>query len=135
MVQVDLRKNVAEICDGTLKFKLANYEKVYKDFSKFFHEEELQRSLDQKADMSMLDALNHSKVSTVQHNSLIAKVEDLNQKLRHLSVLQLEMSTNVIPYKQQKQNFMDSHDENKMIVDLERVKRNATIVSQWINDA
>ena len=107
-VQTDLKKKIGEICEQTLKFKLVNYEKVYKDFAKFFHEDELQILLDQKADMSMLDALQASKVSVVQHNSLIAKVEDLNQKLRHLSVLQLEMSTNVIPFKQQKQNFMDT---------------------------
>ena len=75
-----------------LKTKLKSYESVYNEFRKFFDDDELTLILKRKADIYMVDQLDDLKANKLQVSQLLTKIENLNDRVKHVSVIQNEIA-------------------------------------------
>lgn len=58
------------------------------------------------------------------------------EKLKHVSVIQTDMATHLIPKKMQNlNNFFESSEQAMQLTNLDRVRQNAKMVSIWINNS
>jgi hypothetical protein len=72
--------------------KLENFEKVEKSFKKYFDSDLLEYVLDRKADVDMINQLNHVKANKSDLVKISGEFTKLNDKLKQLAVLQLEIT-------------------------------------------
>ena len=71
------------------------YEKVARQFQKFFHSEEISVLMDQKADKSMLTMKANMDEITYTHSL----IEGLNERIKHISMIQTEFAKTLEPIK------------------------------------
>lgn len=70
-------------------------------------------------DKSLLRLVNDQKVSKNEMLLVDQKIENLNDKLKHLSVIFAEMSKTLIPYRTQTYKFLDEADKTRMGAQIE----------------
>jgi hypothetical protein len=72
--------------------KMANYERVERQFSKFFDIEELESHFDRKADMELIQEINNSKATNNELKIVQGHIEKLNERIRQVAILQNEIA-------------------------------------------
>lgn len=83
---------IADMVHAELLAKLDNYEQVVKSFSKFFDTDELAAVLERKADMELVRRLQDNKAEAKDLTVLQANLNALNNRLKHVSVVQAELA-------------------------------------------
>ena len=73
--------------DEFLESRFEKYDHVVKKFGKFFNYEDLATVLERKTDLTLYDQMNVDKASREELSKTNAKIENLNQRIKHLSVL------------------------------------------------
>lgn len=116
-----------------MELNFVKYEKVHTEFKQFFKSEELRNQLNKKADISLLHNLNNQKVSLQDLEQITTKIRSLTLQMRHLSIIQIEMTNSMIPFKLQNSHFMDELDNKKMVRNMKCLHKNAKIISNWID--
>ena len=58
-----------------------------KSFSKFFHQDELSKQLERKADLSLINELNMNKVEKTELVYFKSQIESLNERLKDVSII------------------------------------------------
>ena len=74
-------------CELLLKTRLKKYDEVYREFRKFFNDDALNVKLKQKADKNMLDKINDLKASKYELQHVHGLVENLNERVKHVSII------------------------------------------------
>lgn len=113
--------------------RFEKYEDVYSSFTKFFNRDHLDQTLNQKVDAEIFENIVTKKVGTNEHYLLEVKVDNLNEKLKHLSIVQMEMAEMLVPIKKKSIKCMEEGDKNNIGIQLENLSRNSKIISTWIN--
>lgn len=67
--------------------KFSKYQDVYRDFSKFFDQDALRLQLERKCDLHMFEQLNDSKAAKTSVEYEHSLIENLNERVKHLSIL------------------------------------------------
>ena len=96
---VELNHKIDGRCEIVLREKFMRYEQVWKDFSKFFNVDLLEEQLAKKADLEMITMLNAQKVNNQELIQTRHTIDNLNDRVKHLSVIQSEMASYLIPPK------------------------------------
>lgn len=86
-------------CDRLLKEMFSKYEIVYKEFKKFFNEEELSKQLNSKVDLKLFDKINSIKAEKEDIGEVKELIESLNERVKHLSIIQHEIAHSLSPIK------------------------------------
>ena len=71
---------------GLAKY-MVNYEKVLLQFSKFFDQEELQKILDRKADIILLQSVQEAKANKTDLEECLHLIDNVHERLKHLSIV------------------------------------------------
>lgn len=90
--QSNLMSEVQDIVNNITNAKFANYDRVANSFSKFFNSEELEKALNNKADLHLIEGLRAEKAALTKVQNCEALIEALNIRLKHLSILQSELA-------------------------------------------
>lgn len=104
-----------------LRDKFSQYDRVRKDFDKFFDIPMLSRQLDLKADIDMIKEMETRKVNHKEHNQTKSIIRNLHDRVKHLAVIQAELADTLIPYKSKINSIMDSEDKLKTLKSFEDV--------------
>lgn len=88
-----IEETIRTCVDDTTAKKLLNYDKVAKQFARFFDQEELQMVLDRKADLELINRLQDSKATKSEVKYQNALLEALNTRIKHLSILLAEIAS------------------------------------------
>lgn len=95
--------NLAQEIDGAVKKGLTkymvNYEKVLSQFQKFFNQEELQKIIDRKADILLVQDVQEVKANRQEVEECHLLIEGVHERLKHLSIVQVEMARQMVPQK------------------------------------
>lgn len=114
-------------------YKLDSYEKVTKQFQKYFNTEELQSTLEGKADLRMIESLRQTKAQKSDVTEVQNLLSALNVRLKHVSILMAEMAKAVVPIKASS-SMKGGENINTKLLRRDFVCRQAEILSRWIND-
>ena len=95
--------------------------------------EELDKVLNKKADIELIDALAKSKASAAQLQHCESLIEALNVRLKHLGILQCEIAKAAVP-SQSSSSFKGGESLNTQIQRRDFLSKQAQIMSQWISD-
>lgn len=75
-------------------------------------------------------------MSVDDYKQALHGIEAMYEKLKHVSVIQTDMATYMIPKKMQNlNNFFESSEQAQQVLNLDRVRQNAQMVSVWINNS
>ena len=77
--------------------KLDSYERIANMFRQFFTQEDLGALIDRKADLEIVRRLNEQKAGINEVADVRQMIEGINEKLRHISVLQSELAMSLVP--------------------------------------
>lgn len=67
---------------------------------------------------------------------MLESMEGLYDKLKHLSIVQADLVSKLVPHKMKNLlTLIDPSDEAKFVSTLETVRHQTQIVSQWINNS
>ena len=116
-----------------MKVKLVKYNKVYTEFQQFFDTKSLKLQLERKADADSVDKLNTEKATRQEMEFTHSLIESLNSRLKHLSIVQTEMASSLVPV-QHSINEFDDKTKKRLLQKLEDVWSQSNIVSSWINE-
>ena len=94
-------------CEELMRTRFERYDKLSREFSKFFSQDELSIQLERKANISMVDqvVLIKADKEEVAHTNVL--IENLNERLKYLSVVQNELASTLEPIR----NSVNSFDE------------------------
>jgi flagellar biosynthesis chaperone FliJ len=75
-------------------------------------------------------------VGQTKWNSMVENIENMYDKLKHLSIVQTDLVSKLIPNKMKNiTTLIEPGEEHSFISKLETVRHNSQIVSQWINNS
>ena len=83
----------------TLQKSMVNYERVLNQFQKFFDQEELQKVLDGKANLNLIQYLDENKVNKIEHQKCLQMIESIYERIKHIAILQVETARSLMPQK------------------------------------
>lgn len=86
-MDVELDNKIDNFCEIILNQKMAKYDRIINQFSKFKNENSLQEILDRKADVKDFNEIVNAKVSRDDWSSLITNLKQMYDKLQHVSVI------------------------------------------------
>jgi hypothetical protein len=86
-MDVELDNKIDNFCKIILNQKMAKYDRIINQFSKFKNENSLQEILDRKADVKDFNEIVNAKVSRDDWSSLITNLKQMYDKLQHVSVI------------------------------------------------
>lgn len=66
--------------------------------------------------------------------SMQLKIDKLNEKVKHISVLTSSITGSLIPFKKKNNCFMDKEETHVMVKELQNLNKNAQIIQTWVND-
>ena len=113
-------KAVDQTVEGLLVSKFAQYEAVRNDFKKFFGQDELSFIIDSKADVKMIDVMNMKKANKTDLNATEELIENLNDRVKHISNLLQTLTTSILPIKSTIMNF-DEHTKKKVLLQVKKL--------------
>ena len=70
-----------------MKGRFEKYEKTAKSYERFFDNDDIQLSLDRKADLYMIASLNDRKANNEDVTNSNHLIEKLNDRVKHVSVV------------------------------------------------
>ena len=117
---------------GLAKY-MVNYEKVLLQFSKFFDQEELQKILDRKADIILLQSVQEAKANKTDLEECLHLIDNVHERLKHLSIVQVEIARSMIPQKTTS-TYNKEEAINHKITRREFLLKQASVTSQWVVD-
>ena len=122
---------IEKSCELELKNQMDKYERVTKSFEQFFNQEDMGALIDRKADLELVRRLQETKATKVEFQQLTTSLENLNLKLKHISVLQSELANIIAPSKHAG-NFKSEDDIKDSLKQREKLSKQAKIVCNWI---
>ena len=125
---------VDKTCQDLMSSKFDKYEKVTNDFSKFFSEGEISNLIENKADVRMLEEITSVKASKEELASTEGMIQNLNERVKHLSGLLATLAYNIIPIKTTLGNF-DNPTKKQILLQMNNIKEHSRIVNSWIHEA
>ena len=84
-------------CDNLVKSRFIKYEKVSKAFEKFLYCDDITSKMDQKADKYLLTKMDEEKANKQDLASANTNINELNDRIKHLSVIQTKFATLLEP--------------------------------------
>ena len=80
-----------------MKTSFIRYEKVYRSFQRFFDDDNLMIQFERKANLNMVKKLDEEKADRTELNVTKVMIENVNDRLKHVSIIQNELSTILKP--------------------------------------
>ena len=80
--------SVNQICEKLIKNKFVKYDNVSNSFSKFLYHEDVGIQLEGKANRLDLEDLQNQKASNNDLANINLKIDNLNERVKHISVIQ-----------------------------------------------
>jgi transcriptional regulator NrdR family protein len=77
--------------------RFAKYERVERQFSKFFDIDDLAVRFDRKADLGMINDLNVSKANDTELKEVSNALGSLNERVKQIAVIQNEIAKSLDP--------------------------------------
>ena len=114
--------------DNTFK----KYSNVVRNFKKYFNDEDLSTTIDQKADKTIIDDLRKTMANINEFYQLKHMVEDFQDKVKHLAVYTSELSYMLVP---ESSNLGDQHDRREHNKKRDAIIEQGRIITKWINGA
>ena len=108
-------------CKELMKTSLAKYEAVCNSFSRFFDSDDLNLALERKADIGMVAKVDDLKASKQELQQSKAMVESLNDRVKHLSILQQELASLLMPIRES-MNGLNEQAKTQMLTKLENLQ-------------
>eukprot|EP00347_Sterkiella_histriomuscorum_P007153 403350064 len=127
-------EKIEETVKKSLQKTMQNYERVLNAFQKFFDQEELQKILDNKANLDMIQNLNDAKASKLQVLQINQMIEQLLERIKQLSILQVETARTLIPQKNQGNGFEKTENLNSKISKREYLLKLTQLTAQWVDE-
>ena len=87
------------VVNDVVSSKMEQYDKVHKNFQKFFNEDELMRIVHNKVDLETLDKVIDSKASRNDFQAQMEITSNLYNRLRLLSIMVVELARVMVPAK------------------------------------
>lgn len=88
-----MNERVEELMDE----KFAEYDKVSTQFQQFFSSDGLTHEMNRKADKSTVNKMVEVKASKEELDDTHKMIENLNTRVKHLSILQNELASTLEP--------------------------------------
>jgi hypothetical protein len=88
---------VDDYVEAALHAKMKHYDSIATQFSKFFHEDELANRFAAKVDVERFKEMENVKASRDELNQTLRIIDSLFERLRNLSLLQVEVSRSLAP--------------------------------------
>lgn len=135
----NFRANMAEYVDGfvseSLNDRMKLYESITVQFSKFFSQDDLSFRLAQKVDNTTFEKLNELKASRDELNQAMAIIETLFDRLRHIALMQVEITRSMVP---QKSSTSSSFEQTMTIQERQKkteyLNKSAALMYNWITE-
>ena len=121
-------------CDRLVKGRFYNYERVTKAFKKFFCEDEIMQIIDKKAEKANVDPILESKASKDELKTAFDQIENMNNRIKHLSSLQNQLANTLQPVTQNLGSQIDIEHRANFQKSLGRIHKHSTIVNTWVNE-
>ncbi|CDW87578.1 UNKNOWN [Stylonychia lemnae] len=112
---------------------MIDYERVLNAFQKFFDHEELQKVLDGKANLSLIQNLDEIKASKAQVSNCYKILEQMHDRIRQISILMVETAKTIQPQKNSN-NFEKTESLNSKIARRDYLLRLSKLTAQWIEE-
>ena len=100
--------------------RFARYDRVALSFQKFFDQDELEKRLGRKADLTLLRDIGEAKADNIELNKTNSCIDSLNERVKYLAVLQNELAMILEPIKNSTGNF-DEGTKKKLSGKLESI--------------
>ena len=124
---------VSEVCERHLKERLSDYQRVMNSFEKFFSQEDLTKTIERKAEISLVTKLDEIKVNHSELQETVLLIQNLNDRVKHLATLQYEFSDALSLIRSTVGQF-DPQDKQNILSKFDNLHQNSKIVSAWINE-
>ena len=124
---------ITERVNDKLEFKLQQYERVAQGFSKFFSQDELFRVLDNVVDQKALLKVSQTKASKKEFKQAMSIIESLYQRLRQLSIMQVETSRVLVPGKTSS-SMKAAEAINSKLARRDYLLKQSLITANWVQD-
>ena len=118
MAKNRLKDDVEGICTKQLAERFKKYEKVYSNCEGFFNQKQLSEIISQEVDLELFSTLIRQKVNHDEMETMELKIDKLNEKVKHISVLTSSITGSLIPFKKKNNTFMDKEESHKMVKEL-----------------
>ena len=129
----NLQNNINKSISENLAMRMEQYDEVVRKFAKFFNSDELQRIIDTKVDTKTLTEVFQLKASKKQLESAMTVIENLYQRLRHLSILQVELARVLVPGNASS-SMKAGETINTKIQKRDYLFKQSRLAAQWIID-
>lgn len=97
--EVNMGEEVNDAVRRGLNKYMISYERVLSMFQKFFDHEELQKLFDKKADVTSVQSVKDIKANKIDVEGCLNLIESVHERMKHISILQVEMARSLIPQK------------------------------------
>lgn len=134
----DLKGVIEKSVTDILEVKFKSYDDLLNKFNNFSDFGSLLDHLQSVASKKELEDVKAGKVSTDDWHDTIRKIQLMYDKVKHLAVVQTDLVTWILPKKVRNlikfSDFQDKSEHSEVIQNLERVRQNSYIVTQWITN-
>ena len=97
--QLNLKERLSDVCKIVVEERFHTYEKVCRAFQKVFNRDELDYVISRKADIEHVERMQESKAQKSELIYQNAKIEAVNERIKHLSILMAELAMANVPSK------------------------------------
>jgi hypothetical protein len=97
-LETQLSGVIDDYVEASLHAKMKHYDHVAAQFSKFFHEDDLATQFKRKVDINLFNKMTDIKASREELNQTLHIIDTLYERLRNLSLLQVEMARSLVPH-------------------------------------
>lgn len=116
------------MCEDLMKTKFKEYDKVANEFKKFFSQDELSIQIERKADKTQLSKVEKAKANKEQIVETVALVESLNERVKHMAILQNEVATSLEPIRNSFNHFSETSKKD-IFKKVEGIQLQSKIIS------
>ena len=129
----NLTKNHEKSVETAMERSMQKYEGVYKSFKKYFASANMEEIIQNKAGIKEIAYLDDIKATKSELFQARALIDSLNERVKHLSNLQSEMASSLIPLRTQLMSY-DETTKQQILQKIENISNQSAIVSSWINN-
>lgn len=99
MFEVNMSEEISSAVKKSLTKTMANYERVLNQFSKFFDQEELNKILERKCDIDVVQTLQDIKANKIDLEACLGLIDSVHARLKHMSIITVELARSLLPVK------------------------------------
>eukprot|EP00347_Sterkiella_histriomuscorum_P017210 403350256 len=133
MFEVNMSEEISNAVKKSLTKTMANYEKVLNQFQKFFDQEELNKILERKCDIEVVQTLQDIKANKIDLEACLGLIDSVHSRLKHMSILTVELARSLLPMKSSS-NFDTQETKNALINRRDFLFKQAQVTAAWIED-